>query len=414
MVPDTGARGRALPLTLGRRRFLAFVLGTLGLGGALPDGLVRSDAAAQEIVPVGQENTLVALGAGSRYFAETGHNLAEPFNSHWDQAGGDSVLGMPLSEERYTSGVGGVLQSFRNLVLLYDPTQAPPFDVRGEPLGKSAWAQLVPSSAAQPATACLSASCQFFPETGHTLSEPFATFWNDYGGAQIFGPPVSEPFEDPGSLGATVQVFESAVLENRAGTVALRPMGQWLAERDGLLTDPAFQPAPPTGGSSFLVRASDGLRLRSAPDSAAAMVTVLPDNSEFIAAPGDQSDWVPGYAESRSGWVSAAFLSDPPTLPKLQPADWNLSVWQGATLEETNIRKEPTTKSSAVKSVPFGEPVTVTAWVKGKRSLKARTCGPRSVMAGTSSPATSDATLRYYRSPHQRMRRPGASGSTSV
>ena len=145
---------------------------------------------------------------------------------------------MPLSEERYTSGVGGVLQSFRNLVLLYDPTQAPPFDVRGEPLGKSAWAQLVPSSAAQPATACLSASCQFFPETGHTLSEPFATFWNDYGGAQIFGPPVSEPFEDPGSLGATVQVFESAVLENRAGTVALRPMGQWLAERDGLLTDP--------------------------------------------------------------------------------------------------------------------------------------------------------------------------------
>src|SRR3954447_26619063 len=231
MVADAGVPSWAPRFTIARRGLLALVAGTLGLSGALSALTDRKSAAAQDIVPA-EGTDPVSLAAETRYFAETGHNVNEPFQSHWDQAGGESVLGPPLSEERYASGVGGVLQSFRNLVLLYDPTQAPPFDVRGEPLGKSAWAELVPSSAAQPVQGCLSASCQFFPETGHTLSEPFGTFWSTYGGAQLFGPPVSEPFEDPSALGTQVQVFESAVLESRAGTVSLRPMGKWLAERD--------------------------------------------------------------------------------------------------------------------------------------------------------------------------------------
>ncbi len=365
MVPDVGAQDGAPRFKLARRRLLALVAGAVGLGGALSALTDRKSAAAQDIVPV-DGTAPVSLGAGTRYFAETGHNVSEPFQSHWVQAGGESVLGLPLSEERYATGVGGVLQSFRNLVLLFDPTQAPPFDVRGEPLGKSAWAELVPGSAAKPVQGCLSATCQFFPDTGHTLSEPFGSFWSTYGGAQLFGPPVSEPFEDPSARGTQVQVFESAVLESRAGAVTLRPMGEWLVDRDGLQTDPAFKPAPPTGGDSFLVRASDGLRLRSGPASDAAMVALLPDNAEFIAAAGEQSDWVPGYAESLSGWVSSAFLSQAPSLPKIAPADWNLSVWQGATLEETNIRKEATTKSPIVKTVPYGDPVTVTAWVKGE------------------------------------------------
>jgi hypothetical protein len=53
-----------------------------------------------------------APGAGTLYFAETGHNLAEPFRSRWHQAGGEAVFGAPLSEERYAAGAGGVLQSF--------------------------------------------------------------------------------------------------------------------------------------------------------------------------------------------------------------------------------------------------------------------------------------------------------------
>jgi hypothetical protein len=352
---------------------LALAAGAVGYAGILPGPAGgRSSAAAQEevppIVPQGQEVVPASPGAGTRYFAATGHNLAEPFRSRWEQAGGEAVLGAPLSEERYTSGAGGVLQSFENAVLLYDPSQEPPLAVRGEPMGKLAWAELVDGSAREPVAGCPpdDAMCQFFPETGHTLREPFASFWNAQGGAPLFGPPVSEPFADPAEPNVQVQVFESATLENRAGVVALRPMGRYLAERDGLLGDPAFQPAPPTGGTSFLVKASDGLRLRAAPDVEAAMTALLPDNTEFIAAPADDSGWAPGYAERLSGWVSASYLTERPPLPQLDVADWNPSVWQGAMLEETNVRSEPTTKARILETLEYGAPVTVTAWLEGE------------------------------------------------
>jgi hypothetical protein len=360
-------------LRLGRRRFLALMAGALGLGAVCPES--SRVAAAQEIVPVqgttpGPESEVMPAtpGAGTLYFAETGHNLAEPFRSRWHQAGGETVFGAPLSEERYAAGAGGVLQSFENLVMLYDPGQTPPFDVRGQPLGKTVWAEALADRAGDPMLSCLatSADCRFFPETSHTLSEPFASFWQQWDGETLFGPPVSEPFADPADAGTQMQVFESAILESRGGIVSLRPMGRYLAERDGLLGDASFQPAPPTGGSTFLVKASDGLRLRAAPNLDAAMVAVLPDNTEFIAAAGSSGEWIPGYADSLSGWVSASYLTERPPLPQLQVADWDLSVWQGATLEETNVRREPTTKAPIVETLEYAAPVTVTEWLQGE------------------------------------------------
>ena len=364
---------------LARRRLLTLAAGAVGVGVTRSGPFRSQGAAAQEIVPVQgtdpvqgtvptQEIVPTTPGAGTQYFAETGHNLAEPFRSRWHQAGGESVFGAPLSEERYAAGAGGVLQTFNNLVLLYDPSQAPPFDVRGQPLGKSVWAEMLAGRAGDPVVDCptTSASCRFFPETNHTLSEPFASFWNQWGGEVFFGPPVSEPFDDPAISGVQTQVFESAILENRGGVVSLRPMGRYLAERDGLLGDAAFLPAPPTGGSTYLVKASDGLRLRAAPNLDSGMVAVLPDNTEFIAAVGSSGEWIPGYADGFSGWVSAGYLIERPPLPQLQVADWDLSVWQGATLEETNVRREPTTEAPIVEKLGYAASVTVTEWLTGE------------------------------------------------
>ena len=349
-----------------RRRLLALAAGAVGaaqLGGG-------RDAVAQEIEP---KTVPATPGAGNLYFAATGHNLAPPFRSRWEQAGGEAALGAPLSEERYATGAGGVLQTFENLTLLYDPSQTAPFDVRGQPLGKSVWAEVAPTTARQPVSGCAVAgvNCQFFPETGHTLSEPFAMFWNAYGGLPLFGPPVSEPFADPDAPGTQMQVFENAVLATRGGTVSLRLLADYLPGYDALLGDPAFQPAPPTGGESFLVKASDGLRLRAAPSLDAGMVAVLPDNTEFIAEAGAAGEWAPGYADGLSGWVASSFLTVRPPLPQLQLADWDPSVWQGATLGETNVRKEPTTKSPIVETLDFGEAVTVTEWLKGEEVFEA-------------------------------------------
>jgi hypothetical protein len=155
-----------------RRRFLALTAGVLGLTATRPGSNRMQTAAAQEIVPAqgttpvpGAEVMPATPGAGTLYFAETGHNLAEPFRSRWHQAGGEAVFGAPLSEERYAAGAGGVLQTFENLVMLYDPGQAPPNDVRGQPLGKTVWAETLAGRAGDPVPGCpaTSPNCRFFP-----------------------------------------------------------------------------------------------------------------------------------------------------------------------------------------------------------------------------------------------------------
>ena len=363
------ARPRSRPSAL--RRVLTGVAVAMLLAAGLPTGGAWAQTA-PPIEPV--DPAMQVPGAGSRYFAETGHNLAEPFLSRWQAAGGEATLGPPQSEERYAEGAGGVLQTFTGLTLVYDPTEQAPLDVRGQELDKTVREAAGSRTALLPVSGCAAADgvdCRFFPETGHTLSGAIGAFWATYGDLAIFGPPVSEPFADAAAgPSVTTQVFERAILEDRgAAGVGLRPLGRELAEASAMV-DPAFQPAPPTGGTTFLVGADDGLRLRSGPDLNAEMVALLPENAEFIAANPWDGEWVPGYADGFSGWVAAEFLRQAPPLPQLDLDDWNPNVWQGASLGDTNVRAEPSTKARIVRELKYGDPVTVQAWVEGEEVYK--------------------------------------------
>jgi hypothetical protein len=53
----------------------------------------------------------------------------------------------------------------------------------------------------------------YFEETGHTLSEPFLSFWLNHGGHRMIGFPLTEPFQ---MAGRQVQYFERARLELHA------------------------------------------------------------------------------------------------------------------------------------------------------------------------------------------------------
>ena len=316
------------------------------------------------IQPVGQEPPL--FQSASRWFAETGHNVKEPFLSRWLAAGGEEVFGLPISEERFVAESGAIHQSFSGLTLVYDPTLQAPWEVQAELLPDGLRRTSVPRQARQAVTGCgADANCRFFPETGHTLSGALLDFWATHGDLVILGFPVSEPFDD-GSTGGRVQVFERAVLEEDRGQVRARPIALEQAEEAGLLTDPAFLPAPPTGGTPFLVDASDGLRLRAEADLDADVLLVLPDNAEFIAAPGEHQEWIPGYVDGLAGWVAEEYLKAPPPLPQVAVDDWKPDVWQGAALGETNVRAEPTTKSRIVDELVYGDPLEVVAWAKGE------------------------------------------------
>ncbi|MDP9471466.1 MAG: L,D-transpeptidase family protein [Chloroflexota bacterium] len=356
-------------LTGTRRRFVVTgAVAVLNAATGLPTWVPRvgvTSARAQAEPPVED------LPAGSnRYFPDTGHNLKDPFLARWTAVGGEAALGQPLSEERYEEGSGGVLQTFSGITLNYDPTQDTPWDIQGTHLSTSVREQVAPRSARAKVTGCSSrTNCRFFPETGHTISDALEDFWMGGGelvGLATFGYPISEPFKDSAS-GATVQVFEKVVLENRGGgDIRARAMGQKQAEEDGLLGTEAFLPAPPNGGETTLVNASDGLRLRSEPSVDAEMIALLPDKAEFIAVPGRRDTWVAGYVDGYAGWVSAEYLKAVPPLPKLAPADWNLSVWQGAALGETNVRSKPDTSAKIVDVLEYGNPLAVSAWVEGE------------------------------------------------
>jgi hypothetical protein len=292
----------------------------------------------------------VAGTTNVQYFAETGHNLDEPFTTAWTAAGGKDGPGLPLSEPRFLSNDGTVRQDFEAMAFVYRPDADPGSSLQGVPLPKSELTSLVPTTNRQPGT-----------DTSPTGT--FASWWQAHGGIQLLGQPVSEPFTKSGT---TVQAFANAVLEQPAGgSVRLRKINVDIASKQ-YANDEAFVPAPPTLGTSWLVAASDGLRVRAGADANAEVIAVVPDSAEFIAAPGEHGSSVPGYVDGFSGWVAKEFLTSRDTLKVTDTSNWRLDVWEGVTLGDTNLRRSPSTSSSTVRTIAAGSPVVVVDWVEGE------------------------------------------------
>lgn len=311
-----------------------------------PATVVATGPVAPDAVPIGV--TAGTAAGEATYFPDTGHNLLDPVRSLWRQLGAEEVLGAPLSEERFDEKTGWLTQYFPGLVLGYDPTLDVP--------------------AVTPMRFTDDQLRRFLPdgrrEDGAQVSGRFSTFWRQNGGESFIGQPASAAFT--GDDGAERQVFTAAVLQETTGGVRLYPAWREIADASGLFGDPAFIPQPPTAGDTYLVNASDGLNLRELPDSASPVLTLVPENAEFIAVSGNHDAWVPGYVDGYAGWLAQDWLTTAPALPTRPTSDWKLNVWQGASLSETNVREKPDTRAKTVRELSFGDPVEVTAWVEGE------------------------------------------------
>jgi lipoprotein-anchoring transpeptidase ErfK/SrfK len=312
-----------------------------------------------EQTPVDGENDVDY--SATQYFALSGHNLSTPFLKPWEDAGGEDILGIPLSEARFVTGAG-VQQTFQTLTLGYEPDEAGDTPVVALPIDPDKINSLAPESARR-ATSRSSAG-EFFDETGHGISGKILSFWNQIDGQRFLGKPLSEEFKADGK---TQQLFEFGVIElDSSGKARLQNVVEEKLLDDAMLADPAFAPAPPTLGVTSLVTSEDGLRLRSAPSESGDVLAVVANNAEFIAAPGEHGEWVPGYADGYSGWVAAQYLAEPEAIESVGASDWDLTVWQGASIGETNVRDQPTTKSKTSKTLAYGDAVIVVDWVKGE------------------------------------------------
>ncbi|MEN9934402.1 MAG: hypothetical protein RLZZ387_981 [Chloroflexota bacterium] len=185
------------------------------------------------------------------YFPETSHSLGGAFRAYWRAHGGLPVFGYPISEEFLERGADGreyVVQYFERHRLELHPESPPPYNVQLTRLGDVVLQQGgrdwfgFPKDGPRP-------GCLFFPKTGHSICEPFLSYWranglefdgrsgkSDVESLALFGQPLSGPQIETLADGSLVQVqwFERARFEDHGPQgVLLGLLGSELARARG-------------------------------------------------------------------------------------------------------------------------------------------------------------------------------------
>lgn len=163
---------------------------------------------------------------------------------------------------------------------------------------------------------------RFFPETGHRVTEPFLTFWQNTPNALlVLGFPISQPFieasfTDPDKQ-YRVQYFERAVLEehpeyfgvnNNRYLIQARLLGALQAQgREG---EPAFQPVTDPGDGTWYEATRHTLRDSPAPfrmfwlSNGGLEVFGYPLSEQFqeVNQADNQTYWVQYFERQRMEW----------------------------------------------------------------------------------------------------------------
>lgn len=186
------------------------------------------------------------VGPDRVYFSQTGHYLSYGFLDYWRAHGGLQIFGYPLTEEITDQSTGLTVQYFERAVFEWHADQPAGKRVELRRLGAEL-AQSMTNPAFNRVSAKSDSSCNFYVETGHRLCNGFLAFWQQNGGAAIFGFPISEEFTQTNpdtSKPYTVQYFERARFEWHPATqttpasVILGRLGARAAQMDGISTSP--------------------------------------------------------------------------------------------------------------------------------------------------------------------------------
>jgi len=142
-----------------------------------------------------------------RYFSETGHNVRGKFLEFFEAHGGLAVFGYPLTDE-FTQDDRHI-QYFQKVRMDWHPEFPEPYNVQLGLLGDELGYRKPPISSAEipPAN---HPQRRYYPQTGHTVSFAFLTYFDEHGGLDIFGYPITEFLIERGRI---VQYFQRACLE---------------------------------------------------------------------------------------------------------------------------------------------------------------------------------------------------------
>lgn len=154
-----------------------------------------------------------------RTFSETKKSLCGRFLDYWEQNGGLTQQGLPLTEEfidRSLDGKGTYrMQYFERSTFEYHPENQPPHDVLLSLMGTEEYNSRYGSQGA-PGQQASTENPRIFTETGKTLGGRFRVYWEQNGGLAQQGYPISEELEEVSLLNGKkyrVQYFQRAVFE---------------------------------------------------------------------------------------------------------------------------------------------------------------------------------------------------------
>lgn len=144
-----------------------------------------------------------------RYFPETGFTVSENFLKYWNNFGGLPSFGYPISDVFIRDGKK--MQYFERVRMELHPGVWPArYDVLLGRLGADLTAQRVNEAPFRRVGGGSNSNCTYYEPTGHWLCYGFRAYWQQHGGLEIFGYPISEEFREGGY---TVQYFERARFE---------------------------------------------------------------------------------------------------------------------------------------------------------------------------------------------------------
>ncbi|MFT4039017.1 MAG: L,D-transpeptidase [Thermomicrobiales bacterium] len=187
------------------------------------------------------------------FVPETGHTTDGLFLDLWraDRA----LLGDPVTEEfsprsGFTTVHGAdAIQYYEHLALVYLPDEAPESQVQALDLGRQSLDAIRDNGASAALDRALERSvcppggdgCLSVVSFGHTVREPFLSFWADGNAATLFGDPLTEAFRAPD--GTRVQYFENGILRQTGpDEVTPLPVGDAAARESNIATEPVKQP----------------------------------------------------------------------------------------------------------------------------------------------------------------------------
>jgi hypothetical protein len=158
-------------------------------------------------------------GTGSQQFI-TGESASGIFLKYWQEHGGLQQQGYPISdvlgEQSDLDGHIYTVQYFERAAFEYHPElKGTPYEVLLAQLGTFQYKQKYPNGAPNQ-RANQDRGTLVFPETGKHLGGTFLKYWQEHGGLQQQGFPISEEFTEVSDLNGkpyTVQYFERAVFE---------------------------------------------------------------------------------------------------------------------------------------------------------------------------------------------------------